>query len=276
MWRLTLSTNQNNGAPAAYSLTARYRIPAPNNPNQSADGPEVTSRGTWELLKSTYTWPGAAVYQLRSENRSLSFVKVGENLLHMLNIDGTLAVGDGGWSFKLNRADRAEKPVEPSLAASAPDMSYKISPMAEGPSVFGVFEGRSPCHGIAREIKIPRHDGCMKVKWRVTLLQDGQTLTPTTYKVEGTLHRRGAREGNWSIVRGTRSDPNATVYRLEPTDAEGSLLLWKADDNVLFFLDQGREPMVGHVDFSYTLNRRTQLKVPSAARTASSQDQPKR
>src|SRR5688572_24911866 len=66
MWRLTLSTN--SGAPATYSLVARYGIPVPSNPNQSVDGPEVTSRGTVELLTSTYTWPGAAVYQLKSEN----------------------------------------------------------------------------------------------------------------------------------------------------------------------------------------------------------------
>ena len=63
VWKLTLSTNQNSGAPATYNLLAHYRIPAPNNPNQSADGPEVTSRGTVELLKSAYAWTGAIVYQ---------------------------------------------------------------------------------------------------------------------------------------------------------------------------------------------------------------------
>jgi len=42
---------------------------------------------------------------------------------------------------------------------------------------------------------------------------------------------------------------------LNPTPTEAALLLLKADDNILFFLNQNREPMVGHADFSYTLNR---------------------
>ena len=164
-------------------------------------------------------------------------------------------VGNGGWSYTLNRADSAEKPVDPSLAANAPDMSYPISPFAIGPNVFGVFEGRSPCHGIARELNLPQHAGCHKVKWRVTLYQNPETSVPTTYKIEGTLHRQRVREGTWSIVRGAKIDPNATVYRLNPTETEAALLLLKADNNILFFLDQSRELLVGHADFSYTLNR---------------------
>jgi hypothetical protein len=39
---------------------------------------------------------------------------------------------------------------------------------------------------------------------------------------------------------------------------EPALLLLKADDNILFLLDQNREPMVGHAEFSYTLNRVSQ------------------
>lgn len=127
--------------------------------------------------------------------------------------------------------------------------------MATGPTVFGVFEGRSPCHGIARELKLPQYAGCMKVKWCVTLYRNPETSAPTTYKVEGTLHRQNAREGTWSIIQGTKTDPNATVYQLNPTQTEAALFLLKADDNVLLFLNQDREPLVGNANFSYTLNR---------------------
>jgi hypothetical protein len=257
MWHLTLSTNQNTALPATFNLIARYRIPARGNTNQSADGPRVAVHGTWEILKGTKSGSDAVVYRLNAEKpqRSLSFMSVGANLLHLLNPDGSLMVGNGGWSYTLNRADHSEKPVDPSLAMSAPDMSYKISPLANGPAVFGVFEGRSPCHGIARELKVPQHAGCSKAKWRITLYQNPETRAPTTYKVEGTLYRQVAREGTWSIVPGAKTDANAIVYRLSPTQTEAALLLLKADDNVLFFLDQDREPMVGHAEFSYTLNR---------------------
>jgi hypothetical protein len=159
------------------------------------------------------------VYRINADQpqRSLSFVKVGENLLHLLNPDGSLMVGHGGWSYTLNGAHRAEKRVDRSLAINAPDMSYKILPLATGPTVFGVFEGRSPCHGIARELKIPQHAGCLKVKWRVTLYQDPETSAPTTYRAEGSLHRERAREGAWSIIRGATTDPSAIVYQLNLT-----------------------------------------------------------
>jgi hypothetical protein len=256
-WRIILSTNQNGAA--TYNLVARYQIPTRDNPNRSENGPSVESRGTWELLKVAKSGTDAVVYRIKGEKsqRPLSLVKIGDNLLHFLNDDGTLMVGNGGWSYTLNRADRAEKPVDPALATSTPDMSYKIAPLAKGPSVFALFEGRSPCQGIARELKIPRHDGCMKVKWLVTLYQNPETAAPTTYKIEGSLHRRNPREGTWSIEQGASTDPNATVYRLNSA-TEPALLLLKADDNILFLLDQNREPMVGHAEFSYTLNRVSQ------------------
>jgi hypothetical protein len=257
VWKVTLSTNESTGLATTYTLAAQYRVPTRSNPNQSEDGPTVTSRGTWDIAKGAQCGPDAVVYRMTAENskRSLLFVKVGENLLHLLNADRSLAVGNGGWSYTLNRAERVEKIVEPAIAATVPDMSYKISPMATGAAVFGVFEGRSPCHGIGGELDMPQHAGCNKVKWRVTLYQNPETSAPTKYKVEGTLFRRAPREGTWSVIRGTKTDPNAVVYRLRETEKQPALLLWRADTNVLFFLDEKREPMVGSGEFSYTLNR---------------------
>ena len=103
---------------------------------------------------------------------------------------------------------------------------------------------------------MPQHAGCTKAKWRVTLFQDPKTAAPTTYKVEGTLFRREPREGSWSIVCGAANDPKATVYELKGKDTQPSLWLLKGDDNVLFFLNTDRQPMVGNGEFSYTLNRR--------------------
>ena len=46
------------------------------------------------------------------------------------------------------------------------------------------------------------------------------------------------------------------MYQLEPSPGEAGLQLLEGDANVLFFLDADRRPMVGHAEFSYTLNRR--------------------
>ena len=256
-WHITLSAHDKAALSGVYNLTASYQVPTRDNTNRSEPGPKVAAKGRWEILKGTTSRPDAVIYRFTSEKseRSLSFLKVGENLLHLLGPDANLMVGNGGWSYTLNRADRAEKPADESATQEAPTTSYKIAPMATGPAVFGVFEGRSPCHGISRELKLPQYTGCTKVKWRVTLYQNPETSAPTTYKVEGTLHRQTPREGTWSIIQGAKTDPKAAVYQLNPTQTEAALLLLKADDNVLLFLNQDREPLVGNADFSYTLNR---------------------
>jgi hypothetical protein len=258
-WQLTLSTNQDSGLPSTFIVSTLYHVPTRSNPNRSKDGPKVVSQGIWELLKGAKSRPEAEVYRITASNpqRSLSFVKVGDHLLHLLNPDGSLAVGNGGESYTLNLASCAEKPGDREQVNNAPEISYRISPMATGPTVFGVFEGRTPCQGISRELKKAAHPGCIKAKWRVTLYQNPETSAPTTYKVEGSLFREGAREGTWSITHGAAIDANATVYQLNPAQSQPALLLLKGDDNVLFFLNQNRELLVGHAEFSYTLNRAT-------------------
>ena len=142
-WQIKLSPGQ-GGSSGTYDLVAQYHVPTRRNPNQSEEGPKVTSRGTWEIVKEAKSSTGGAVCRINAEKsqRSLSFVKVGENLLHLLNPDGSLMIGNGGQSYTLNRAASSEKPVDASLATSAPDMSYKIAPLATGPTVFGVGPNR--------------------------------------------------------------------------------------------------------------------------------------
>jgi hypothetical protein len=248
-WRITLLAARDGKS--TWALSAGYHIPAPGRPGYMVAGPRVALEGTWEMVEAMPTHPGAA-YRLTTGNpaRSLWLAPVGDGLLQFLAEDKSLLVGTSGWSYTLNHADRVEKPGPP---APAPSLSYPISPRATGP-VFGVFEGRTPCRGIAHALNLREIPGCIKVKWRVTLNQDSQTAAPTMYKIEGTLHRSAAREGTWAIERGSK-EPGSVVYRLDATDTEGALLLMKGDNNVLYFLDGQRQPLIGNADFSYTLNR---------------------
>jgi hypothetical protein len=245
-WALTLYQDPKTRTPTVYKLRAESdgaKPPAARKP--------VTKEkeGRWSLGNGTKADPDAVVYELGG---AVSFYKVSDDVLHALNPDRTLAVGTAGWSYTLNRSSAAEKAVPPSAVAGAPSVSYKLSPLSSGPTVFGIFEGRTPATGIARELKIDPGWDRMKVKWRVTLYQDAETKAPTTYKVENSFLRDKRREGTWSIER----RDGAVVHHLAATKTEGDLYLRKGDDNVLFFLNQDRKPLVGHVDFSYTLNRR--------------------
>jgi hypothetical protein len=259
-WKLTLYHDAKTMAPARYELRCDYGLTVPGKPGVARHIRTLERQGVWTKTKSSNGAPGTAVIELRG---SLSLLQVGHNILHVLNRDGSLMAGNGGWSFSLNRSEAAERPVDPALARSEPDMSYRISPLAAGPAVFGVFEGRTPCIGIAHRLEIPVHPACLKAKWRVTLYQDPETLAPKRYRIEGTLYRRGALEGNWGRIEGIPGNPQAAVYRLMRAGGSPALYLLKGDDNVLFFVNQHGQPLVGNADFSYTLDRRIAARRPS-------------
>ena len=250
-WKLSLDAPQNGRG--AGRLSAVYSVPPASNPNAMVDGPRVTLNGTWTSDNSA--GGRRTTYRLTTgtPHRVLSYANVADGLVHVLDTGGRLMIGTAGWSYTLNDPTRAERPGNPSLAT---DMSYTISPVSTGSSVFAVFEGRTPCAGISRAIGIPENPACLKVKWRLTLYQNPQSSAPATYKIESTLHRQQPGEGSWRIVRGLASDPNAVVYQLDATRTEGAIHLLRADDNILYFLNSQKQPLIGTVDFSYTLNRR--------------------
>lgn len=253
-WKLTLVRDDKTKTPSRYELKADYGMTAAGTHGLARLENTVVRQGAWRVTKRAGPGPDGFVYELEG---ALSLREVAVAVLHLLNPDQSLMIGNGGFSYTLNRLDRAEKHVDPADENAQPGLSYKITPIAPaGPGVFGVFEGRGPCQGIAKELRIDVHPGCAKTKWRLTLYQDAATGQPTSYKAEGTLHRRSAREGAWSIVKGADGQPEAAVYRLT-TDNSPDLLLLKGDDGVLFLLDQNRKPLVGHDEFSYTLNRRS-------------------
>jgi len=144
--------------------------------------------------------------------------------------------------------------------------SITFHPIPNGPSVYGVFQGRVPCTEIAKQIKISTDADCTKLKWSLTLYQDPVTFQPTTYdlnivgggdmvKQDGGSYRQKLYEGKWTIIKGIKSNPGVYVYQLELSKPGAYFYLLKGDENVLFVLDENKEFSVGNEDFSYTLNR---------------------
>ena len=250
-WELALGTSEDANR---WRLTALYGVPRPANPNAMIDGPTVTKQGT--LTSSTVQRLGAVsmVYRLTGDaGSSIAFAQVGNDLVNLARDDGSLVPGTSGWSYMLTRADRVEPPVVE--IARAPEGSYTIPPKETGPQVFGIFGGRSPCAALARELRLTDAEGCVRVKWRVTLLKDPRTNQPTTYKVDNSLNRGRTWTGAWRIVRGAPGFPDATVYQLDAEASHGPILLLRADDNLVLFLNQQRQPLPGTAAFSYTLTR---------------------
>ena len=139
-----------------------------------------------------------------------------------------------------------------------------------------VFAGTTPCgnvirplHKINPEPDCPQEEcQCILVEWELTLYVDANTKEPTRYKLKG-INRHTVKEtnmysepgikseaeGKWAIVRGTKTNPNAILYQLNPGNPGMELRLLKLSDDLLHIVDQNERLMIGNEFFSYTLNR---------------------
>ncbi len=123
-------------------------------------------------------------------------------------------------------------------------------------NIIGVFDGRTPCQDLAKQLNENVTTECIKIKWRLILYKDSITDNSGTYNLQGFVYKKdNPRIGKWHIIKGTKVNPEALVYQLDQTGRK-PLFFQKGDDNILFFLDQQKNLMVGNRDFSYTLNRK--------------------
>src|SRR5829696_5189503 len=110
-----------------FVLACSYGISKPNT-NGFIDEKKLALKGTVYFKDETLL--------LTHSGKSLLLQILNHNILHLLNKDGTMMVGNGGWSYTLNST--APVPVSDiSLRQAAIDFRDSI-----------VFEGRTPCKGI--------------------------------------------------------------------------------------------------------------------------------
>ena len=224
-WRLTIDDND-------YELKCNYGI-GKNNTNGFINGGKKTEiKGDVKKDRNYYA--------LQNGDKILYITELNTDLLHLLDENKAMLVGNGGWSYTLN-----------SLVASiSDDVNLVINKPQLEDSLD--LEGRTPCKipGI-----IPAGMQCYKLKWHIILYADPKTNQPDGYKIFGTAWRQdGPKTGNWKIIRGKNG---RITYQLNDDKAEGLLYLLKMDDNIVYFTDATGRLLVGDEDFSYTLNRRT-------------------
>jgi hypothetical protein len=121
--------------------------------------------------------------------------------------------------------------------------------------LIGKFDGRTPCQELAAILKEPTTPECIKIKWRLMLYRDEVKEDRGTFVLEGFVFRgQNKLTGEWNMSKGTAANPDALVYELT-IPGRNNLLFQKVDDNILYFLDQQKNLLVGSVYFSYVLNR---------------------
>lgn len=245
-WNLTL-----NNTKSAFVLSIVFGESQPNTSGFKGGGEKHSFEGEYTISKSGNKNINGEIYSLRSNKLSsvIAMVKLNDNLFHLLTPQNQLMVGNGGWSYTLNRKGPLNNlAVLPALTTS--------STLTNDTSLQVVFEGRTPCQGIATDNNLTVAPDCFKLKWKLILNRDPQTLLPTTYQLKTTFNRDADRSGKWTIIKATPSNPNTVIYQLYSGKSENSFSLLAGDENVLFFINKNRELYIGNGDFSFTLNKR--------------------
>lgn len=236
----------------SFVLNLVYGESQPNTLGFIMGGEKRTIKGTFAVSKDSENKCFQEIYQLESVSlpEKISLVKLTENLFHLLTPQNQLMVGTAGWSYSLNRKEKA--------------LSNKILISSEcndqSPQV--VYEGRTPCKEIAAEhpeMKATQY--CFKLKWQLILYRDSLTLQPTTCFIRNIVNN-GPRNtiGKWQIVKGTDDNPDIEIYKIEVENLAEPHFLLAGDDNVLFFLDKNMNPIIGNENFSFTLNRKIEAE----------------
>jgi hypothetical protein len=247
VWKLGLYQNPDTHEPTTFAISARYGLSQPQTPKgHSNGGTMVETNGMWSV---TFGIPGkkdAEIYRLKTEKGTISFIKVSDNLLHLLDQNDRLRVGNGGWSYTFSRSGDL-------LPLSGSFIAYESEPVKG--SVYGVFIGRTPCAELVRQLHMTMPTDCSRIKWKITLYQDRNTLMPTTYairRVDVPDDTPRKLEGNWNV---SQDALGTTVLQLDLKEYKTTLSFAKADNNILFFLDEEMNVRVGSDSLGYTLNR---------------------
>lgn len=236
-WRVEL------GVDGRYTLDAAYGMAQPNTLGIRDGGTKVQLAGTYAADRGIVT--------LSTDDPAVSvrFLRVGEDLLHLIDADDELVVGNGGWAYTLNRDGKAGRHTP----LVTPVFDEGRTPGG------GVFEGRTPCTEDVKAFTPNLVPDCSRLKWRLTLRQNAGGA-PAGY-VSGVVGREDATEGTWTIRRGLPGFPDAVLYELCPAAPPGvtgecrKLRLLLVGGRHLFMLAADNKLLVGDNYWSYTLSR---------------------
>ena len=259
-WGLIFYHDPKTNRPATFSLNCTYGLAKQGTRGFKEGAKTIELKGKCSPGKGIPGNAKAIIYNLTADNSNivLSFLKPDENLLHLLTDDKELVVGGAGWSYTLNRRD----PVINSQGKFIP-VTMASQFIASSLDTVGIFQGRTPCNAALRAINDISPNGCQVVKCQLILLQDVKTHSPSTFILKTIYVGNGDNNiysvtGKWKLMQGTLNDPAAIIYELEPGSGKlnPTILLLKAGDNILFFLDNDTHFLVGNEYCSYTLNRK--------------------
>lgn len=106
-WNLTLFQDESTKTPTTYRLHCAYGLPEQGTTGFIGGGRKVDIEGKWTIIKGAAQNPHAIIYRLKDDqtNNTISFLKLDDNLLHLLDSDAHLMIGSAAWSYTLSKID---------------------------------------------------------------------------------------------------------------------------------------------------------------------------
>jgi hypothetical protein len=235
-WELQFKADQR------FKLAIQYGENQPNTLGFKQGGTEQMIEGKYQV-SSTENWK--ELYTLKNSEGKvlLNMVAINANIFHVLDDQNQLLVGNAGWSYTLNRA----------FVQDPGDTNIK-SAVTQSTEAKQVYEGRTPCQEIARlHPEMKASSDCFKIKWRLILNRDAKTGLPSTCTTRNIVNNQPRDiAGTWDLLR----TPRAVIYQLNLPGLQDPIFLMEADKNILYFLDDKQNLLIGNKDFSFTLNRK--------------------
>jgi hypothetical protein len=104
-WRLTLYHDPVSFKPTTYQLSSINRFIVKGTNMYSESGTKNETEGKWTIAQGIKTNPNSIVYRLDPDKpeTSVSFLKLSDNLIHLLDNSNRLMIGNESWSYTLSR-----------------------------------------------------------------------------------------------------------------------------------------------------------------------------
>jgi hypothetical protein len=104
-WRLQLKGTTDKENAGTYILDYDYGMPKQGTRGFINGGNHLHREGKWVIINATPKNSSSVIYRLDPDKpaESISFMRLNENLLHLLDDHGQLMIGTGAWSYTLSR-----------------------------------------------------------------------------------------------------------------------------------------------------------------------------
>jgi hypothetical protein len=106
-WDLRLYEHESAKTPSHFTLHCTYGMSQQGSTGFVGGGSIVDLEGDCTIRKGMPSNTNAIVYQLtdRKSGKTISLVKLSDDLLHLLDSDLRLMIGTAAWSYTMNRAN---------------------------------------------------------------------------------------------------------------------------------------------------------------------------